>query len=159
IDDEHGDSATGTKPIYTPADGWVQGANCDACAVNSSLVNSSQVFSGTWHSITSGTGERTITMNFTGTAIDVFFVIARPTPSTLAQTNLTFTLDTDPTGKPISNDGVFKPVKQFPTLWNGMPMYTVRMFSLTGIPNEEHTLSIYSAGATNSLYAFDFAQY
>lgn len=84
---------------------------------------------------------------------------ARSAPSTLAQTNLTFTLDTDPTGKPLSNDGVVKPVQQFPTLWNGMPMYTVRMFSLTGIPNEEHTLSIYSAGATNSLYAFDFAQY
>ncbi|KAH9856875.1 hypothetical protein C2E23DRAFT_857098 [Lenzites betulinus] len=154
IDDEQGDIITGTKPIYTPADGWSQGATCTGCSIDSSLIDASQVLDGTWHSITSGTDERTITVTFTGVAVNAFFVIARPMPSTLAQTNLTFTLDPEE-GPDADTDTTL----QFPALIDGEPVYSARMFGVSGLPNREHTLKISSAGPTNNLYAFDYVQY
>ncbi|KAI0820108.1 hypothetical protein BC628DRAFT_928449 [Trametes gibbosa] len=164
IDDENGDSETGIKPVYTPADGWAQGATCDACAVNSSLVDASQVFNRTWHSTTSGMDERTITISFSGIAVDVFFIVARSMPSTLAQTNMTITIDVavdsqTPVVFPDVNDASYNFVHQFPSLVNGKPVYSARLFSQSGLPNEAHTLRIHTAGATNNLYAFDYLQY
>ncbi|KAI0827549.1 hypothetical protein BC628DRAFT_1288629, partial [Trametes gibbosa] len=154
IDDEDGDSATGTKPVYTPADGWAQGATCRACAVDASLIDPSQVYDGTWHATTGGTAERTITVSFTGVSVNVFFVIARPTPSTVATTNLTFTLDPDQ-----GADAEVTTLEQFPSLVDGQPAYSSRMFGVTGLANRAHTLVIRSAGPTNTLYAFDYVQY
>ncbi|KAI0779002.1 hypothetical protein BD413DRAFT_513499 [Trametes elegans] len=78
IDDELGDSATGTKPVYSPAGSWSQGAACAACRFAPPLLDPTRVRNGTWHDATYSPGgpALTISANFTGSAVYVFNVLA-----------------------------------------------------------------------------------
>ena len=48
IDDELGDSVTGVKPMYSPADQWHEHAQCPTCGVTMA-ADASKAFQGTWH--------------------------------------------------------------------------------------------------------------
>lgn len=66
VDDQTGDSRTGTKPTYSPAVNWIQGATCTGCLVN---PDPKSAFHGTWHDsiATPGSSAYTVSYTFSGT--------------------------------------------------------------------------------------------
>ena len=146
IDDEFGDSATGTVPTYAPQ-GWLQGQNCTGCSFNSRSVDIRRVFNGSWHDSTHvpGAPDLNITISFSGIAVYVFNIIALQAP-----TNLTFYLDG------AIADTFFHPTQPYGVM--GV-QYGVPVLSKTGLSNGPHTLEIVSGGPTQSLALFDYIEY
>jgi hypothetical protein len=72
IDDETGDSVTGVLPVYSPPDAWVYGPTCGTnCHVGDAqyvLVDTTNVYGGSWHETTYGPGRTppSISLSFTG---------------------------------------------------------------------------------------------
>jgi hypothetical protein len=63
IDDNSGDSVTGLKPVFQPADKWNYGPDC-GCFVQ---PDKSQVLDGSWHDTTAHLGDSiTMSLTFTG---------------------------------------------------------------------------------------------
>ncbi|KAM5535827.1 hypothetical protein V8D89_010445 [Ganoderma adspersum] len=143
IDDEYGDSVTGTLPDYFGP--WVEGAQC-RCSIRLDTTN---LFRGTWHGIATSSNEDripTITLRFTGVAIYVYNVLANSVLSAnfATGTRLAFTLDDAP-------DGHFQhnPTSSTQFLFNRL------VYSHTGLVNAEHVLVIQSDAG--SLCMFDYA--
>lgn len=93
IDDEYGDEVTGQKLVYSPAQGWTQGSKCTDC-----LYHPTTAYNGTWHDATQHPDDpdvRTITVNFTGTAVYVYNFLASYYIDTknLTVTYMTFEID------------------------------------------------------------------
>ncbi|KAH9912312.1 uncharacterized protein BXZ73DRAFT_107513 [Epithele typhae] len=151
IDDYYGDSVTGVVPIYKPTAEWADGNTCDACYVNSSNVDISKVFKGTWHDSTwypVNTGERSITLTFNGTAVWVYMILANQIQSTSTTTNLAFSLDEIPRGK----------FMHPPDKTNDV-LYQQLVFEKTGLALQTHSLEITGTGNEASLMLFDNVVY
>ncbi|KAI0658424.1 hypothetical protein C8Q70DRAFT_1055003 [Cubamyces menziesii] len=151
IDDENGDSVTGAKPSYLPDEGWSQGAQCPGCHVNPTLADVSRAFDQTWHDGTyhPGQPDRTITVSFTGTAVFVYNLIANVIQYTTTLTNLSFSID-----------GTY--MQQYMHVPDGSEeqiLYSVLVFSHTGLANQPHTLEMRAAGLNDSLILFDVVLY
>ncbi|EDR06589.1 uncharacterized protein LACBIDRAFT_328847 [Laccaria bicolor S238N-H82] len=151
IDDQFGDSVTHQRVDYYPSQNVWDDQTCgsDKCDI---VLDRSQVFDNTY---TAGTydpakvGSIGINMQFTGTAIYVFFIIANFLHGpTLNSAN--FSVD----GKPPVLFATTIPVT--PTV---IPHYDVLVFSLTNLSSALHTLNISTTGPTTSYVNFDYAIY
>ncbi|KAI0917599.1 hypothetical protein AcW1_007234 [Taiwanofungus camphoratus] len=96
IDDQYGDLVADMLPIYSPSGAWVQGDNCDGCALKPNEV---YAYNNTWHDSTYlavVSGYPTATLLFSGTAIYVYFIIINQAPNATGiqvNTDVYFTLD------------------------------------------------------------------
>ncbi|KAJ7468724.1 hypothetical protein FB451DRAFT_1039118 [Mycena latifolia] len=146
IDDTNGDEITGFLPIYEPRDSWNTDGACPKCAVH---PDPSLAFDHTWHDGTTNQNPPySVEIHFTGTAVYLFCIV---TPNniggTIANTNLTFTLDDTllPDGYTHMSDSS-SPIS-----------YNVSVFAAEGLKNVSHKL-IARTGSP-SLFLFDYAIY
>ncbi|KAI0326742.1 hypothetical protein GY45DRAFT_63408 [Cubamyces sp. BRFM 1775] len=151
IDDQNGDSVTGAMPSYLPDGGWAQGSQCTTCNIHPGLVDVSRTFDQTWHDSTyhPGQPDRVITVSFTGTAVYVLNLVANNVQYTTTLTNLSFSID-----------GTY--IQQYfhnPDGAQAQILYSVPVFSYTGLPNLPHTLEIRANGPSASLILFDAVIY
>ena len=156
IDDRYGDPEKNINVQYSPPSGWADGEDCLKCGINSAIVNTSMVFNGTWHDATAriggGTAARMISVEFNGSAVYVFNLVANTVKggSTTTFTNLTFHLD----GELVGNF-THSPISSAPII-----EYDVTVYSNSSLEHTQHTLDIMSASDTaDSLILFDYIVY
>ncbi|KAM5539937.1 hypothetical protein V8D89_006440 [Ganoderma adspersum] len=151
IDDESGDSVTGTKPVYGPDDSnyWKQGSTCSGCHITP-LIDKTQPFDGTWHDGTYSPGgpDLTISFSFTGTAVYVYNIVPNTVDFTDTLANITFTLDG-------SHAGTYLHVPDPTTVF----LYRQVVYKNTNLANQEHTVEMRSSGTNASLILFDYVIY
>ncbi|KAJ6582082.1 hypothetical protein B0H19DRAFT_927985 [Mycena capillaripes] len=142
IDDTKGDSNTGAQPVYSPATSFSLNSNCDGCSVH---ANPASAFDNTWHdsSQLNGAGPVSVTLSFTGTAIEVFCILAASTT-----TDLAFTLDGSPQ-KPYSRTPGSSPDY----------IYGESVFKVDSLTQGAHQLVVATNNPSGSLLLFDYAKY
>ncbi|KAI0714741.1 hypothetical protein C8Q76DRAFT_727913 [Earliella scabrosa] len=151
IDDFYGDSVTGLRPTYSPANQWISGDQCRGCDATP-LINGTAAFNRTWHDSTYHTDQlaRDIMLRFTGTAVYVYHIILNKgnNPLTTTLTNLSFYMDDvyvgNYTHQPEDNHDV---------------LYNVSVYVNTTLINKPHVLHIRADGPQASLILFDYAEY
>ncbi|KAF5373809.1 hypothetical protein D9758_000977 [Tetrapyrgos nigripes] len=158
IDDTTGDLVTGVRPIFLPVtEAWQTAESCAVEGVGEACVlrpDETLAFDGTWTAATHKSGEedRSIILQFHGTAIYVYFIL--PTDGALPfVTESNFILDDSPAGY-----FYLKPS----TVSNSEYLYheNALVFSKTGLTNNDHTLVISTAGLDHDVFInFDYAVY
>ncbi|KAF8197599.1 hypothetical protein BJ912DRAFT_953983 [Pholiota molesta] len=142
IDDSFGDSQTGLQVTYQP------GGGC--CAIKPDVA---QAFKGTYNAATynPGLGSVNITMQFNGTAIYVFFILANNQGdgiTTLTAAN--FTLD----------GNAPQLFQHAPDLTTTAFQYNQLVYSQTNLINAQHTLVVSTSGVNANVYVnFDYVIY
>ncbi|KAJ6542808.1 hypothetical protein B0H19DRAFT_957811 [Mycena capillaripes] len=136
IDDFNGDAVTGALPVYEG--GWNVDGNCTTCFVQ---PVSNQAFDHTWHDTT---GQNSVTLQFTGTAIYFFGIVPNTVPFADTLVNVTFTVD-----------GAFVGSYTHIPDTSSTILYNVPMLSAEGLSNKAHTL----VAKVSDLLLFDFAIY
>ena len=160
IDDTDGDPIGGSSLTLSPSGQWTPGQTCPACSVHSgntsSTVNVSQVFSGTWHQSifvpnVPGDPNNIVNVDFTGSAVYVYNIIANALPSesatTLTQVN--FFIDNDLVG-----NYEHVPQNTGPTF-----EYGVLVYANASIPYGAHNFIMSAQGPNTSLILFDYMMY
>ncbi|THV03973.1 hypothetical protein K435DRAFT_230092 [Dendrothele bispora CBS 962.96] len=151
IDDSLGDSVTGQRPTYLPeTPGVWEDETCGAgCFIQ---PDRSLAFDGTWTAATykpsNGVGNVSLSFNFHGTAIYIFFILANNQPNATTKTECNFTLD----GAVVGN------YSHSPTSSLDLE-YNVTVFSKTGLLNQDHTFQIGATGTDDVFINFDYAIY
>ncbi|KAF9478487.1 hypothetical protein BDN70DRAFT_836028 [Pholiota conissans] len=150
IDDSFGDSQTGLLPIYLPGGGVWKDETCIGCSINPNVANT---FKGTYTASTynPGLGSTNITMQFNGTAIYVFFILANNAGDGITSlTEANFTVDgTAPV--------LFS---HAPDLTTTAIQFNQLVFQQTNLINAQHTLVISTSGVNTNVYVnFDYAIY
>lgn len=148
IDDSNGDPFTGAMPDYEPVGLWAAGQGCPGCLAQ---PDKSKVYQGTWHDTThhgNDTVPKTVSFNFTGTALYVYCIIDNQ-PGYTTLTALNFTLDGDNAGWYV----------HYPNSAEGSFVYSVPVYSNNSIPNGNHNFVMTAGGQVDSLVLFDFASY
>ena len=147
IDDEHGDSVTGVKPIYTGE--WQ--TSCSTCSITLVNVNVNEAFDGTSHVGTyrAGGPPATVVVSFTGTAVYAFFIIPNAIPDTTTFLNASFELDG-------AGNAAYE---HAPDPASTETAYHKPIYAKTGLTNTNHTLLISAAGSLDSLLLFDYVVY
>ncbi|EIN12542.1 hypothetical protein PUNSTDRAFT_130800 [Punctularia strigosozonata HHB-11173 SS5] len=152
IDDENGDTRTGSPVIYSGTR-WNFGPNCSSCGIH---FDPDLIFDETWHETTNDPISNpewpklpSVTVNFAGSAIWVFCIVPNNiTPmkaDVLTLANLTFILD-----------GI--QVQSFVHVPSGSEfLYSHRVFSTEGLHPGPHILTFEVQNA--SYVAFDYAIY
>ncbi|KIK61830.1 hypothetical protein GYMLUDRAFT_165617 [Collybiopsis luxurians FD-317 M1] len=151
IDDTLGDSATGQRPIYLPVTGVWKDNTCTSCSLRPPTPSA---FKGTYTSATYYPYLKniSITFEFTGTAIYIFFVLANaPPPGVGATTAVNFTLDGSIMGTFNHSPNRSAPAFQFNE--------SALVFSQTGLENISHQMVISTAGNEQIFVDFDYALY
>ncbi|KAF9073937.1 hypothetical protein BDP27DRAFT_1214922 [Rhodocollybia butyracea] len=160
IDDGFGDSVTGQKPVFFPMDGWDVWKN-ETCppSICFLLPPTSSAFDKTYTQTTAhsgGFGPITITFDFTGIALYIFFILSNNnTGGIISGTSANFTLDG-------SLVGSFTHEPNPDTLEF---QFNVLAFSTTDIENITHEMMIISSALGNDpsaesfLLIFDYALY
>ncbi|THV03987.1 hypothetical protein K435DRAFT_714971 [Dendrothele bispora CBS 962.96] len=149
IDDSLGDSVTQQIPTYFPEHGVWEDQTCSGCAIQ---PDRSLAFGGTWTAATyhADIGNVSISFNFHGTAVYIFFILANdqgPGITTLTECN--FTLDGVVVGH-----FVHQPTTSLDLEYNAT------VFSQTGLPNKDHAFQISTTGVEDSVFVnFDYAIY
>ncbi|PFH48498.1 hypothetical protein AMATHDRAFT_149790 [Amanita thiersii Skay4041] len=143
IDDQLGDEVTGDKPIYQPSDRkvWVpQGTK------GGIKPDPKSAFNGTWTAAfyRANSPKISITLEFKGTAIYVFFILSKKTI-----TGCFFTLN----GNFLPLSGPFIKKSWLDT------QYNATIFSKTDLANSDHTLEISPQGTCDAYIYFDYAIY
>ncbi|KAF5387048.1 hypothetical protein D9615_001533 [Tricholomella constricta] len=147
IDDTLGDSVTGARPMFLPDDPGVwEDQTCGDCRVK---ADKALAFKGTWTSASYKGPDGTpisIRMNFTGTAIYVFLIIANIKTDTACN----FTLDGRHVGSFLHS----------PSSHHDRFQYNVAAYTGLNLPNIDHNLTISASGRDRHLYvSFDYAIY
>ncbi|ESK96476.1 hypothetical protein Moror_6984 [Moniliophthora roreri MCA 2997] len=148
IDDETGDSVTGAKVTYSPANQWSQGNSCTGCNVRPSNASA---YNGTWHDTTHFKGDtpRSVQFSFTGVSLSVFCILPPRSAQAIKTYDLTFTLDGESVGSPFSLEPESDEYQ-----------YDVAVISLNNLPNKDHRFMMQAASTTvDSLILFDYASY
>lgn len=147
IDDKYGDSVTGRVPEYLPSS-WQSGDTCSGCHVQ---LDHSQCHNGTWRDKTFNTGDEPtfVRVQFNGTAVYVYHILAPQIPGSDTRTNLSFTLD----GVPDPTSYLWNPTASDPGY-----RYNELVYANTNLINAQHTLEIHLVGAV-SLALFDYIVY
>ncbi|EJD35796.1 hypothetical protein AURDEDRAFT_188607 [Auricularia subglabra TFB-10046 SS5] len=154
IDDTLGDARTGAIPQYGQS--WrarsVGGAPCNECRAQ---PDGARAFKGTWHD--KSTYEKdpraTVSLEFSGSRIYVFFILFNDIGTSTKDTRLKFYLD----GSPDSAGDFLHPSDAA-----GEPyLYNQLVFDSQSLELGNHTLLIssYSDGESGSLALFDYAVY
>ncbi|KAJ3770466.1 hypothetical protein FB446DRAFT_744175 [Lentinula raphanica] len=155
IDDTLGDSVTGDRPTYLPGTSGVWEDNtCAGCALAPATA---KAFDGTYTAATynPNLNNISISFDFTGTAIYVFFILANnPDPGVSASTAANFTLD----GNLVST------FNHSPNSSSSAPNFyfndSALAFSKTGMKNISHQMVISTSGLNSNYYLnFDYALY
>ncbi|KIK58834.1 hypothetical protein GYMLUDRAFT_245909 [Collybiopsis luxurians FD-317 M1] len=151
IDDTLGDSVTGQRPLFLPSISGVWEDNtCKGCALQPPTSNA---FDGTYTAATynPGLNNISITFEFTGTAVYVFFILANAlAPGITATTAASFILDGFIAGSFTHSPDSSAPAFQFNAL----------VFSETGLENISHQLVINTVGYSDDIWVnFDYALY
>ncbi|THV03976.1 hypothetical protein K435DRAFT_835569 [Dendrothele bispora CBS 962.96] len=149
IDDSLGDSVTQQRPTYFPETvGVWKDQTCSDCKIN---PNKSLALDETWTAATYHPSDGNVSMsfNFHGTAVYIFFILANNISSATTKTECNFTLD----GAVVGN-------------YNHSPSsspdlnYKATVFSKTSLPNQDHTFQIGAAGLEYEVFInFDYAIY
>ncbi|KAM6500191.1 hypothetical protein JOM56_003205 [Amanita muscaria] len=148
IDDTFGDPVTGFKPVYLPSAAWTD-QTCTGCAVQ---PDTKSAFEGTWTTATycPGMHNMSITLEFTGVAVWVFFILANASEhgsSIVTNTQCNFTLDGQHAGS-------------FTDMSTSKIQYNVTSFSRSGLANVTHQLVISTNDYPfNAFVSFDYAIY
>ncbi|CAA7270986.1 unnamed protein product [Cyclocybe aegerita] len=153
IDDTYGDLVTGFKPIYFPhspkdSNPW-NNQDCHRCAITPDV---SRAFSGTYTAATYHPFIKSIsiTLDFNGTAIWVFFINANNAgPAVTTRTIANFTMDNGP---PVLYEHVPDPMKTEVD-------FDVPAYSRDGLNSTQHRLVISAFGDTDVYVNFDYAIY
>ncbi|KAM5539939.1 hypothetical protein V8D89_006442 [Ganoderma adspersum] len=151
IDDKYGDEVTGQVPLYTPSKGWAEGSNCNGCGISvSGGVDPHGPFNGTWHDTTVHPHDpsHTIALNFTGSAVYVFNMIANRVNHVSTETHITFFIDDEKVGQ---YDHTSDNTTEF--------HYQVPVYTNISMPYKEHSLKIVADGTQLSLVLFDYVKY
>ncbi|PFH48499.1 hypothetical protein AMATHDRAFT_65347 [Amanita thiersii Skay4041] len=140
IDDQLGDEVTGDKPIYQPSDGkvWVPQGIEGGIKADRKVAHNGTWTAASYHGDSS---KISITLEFKGTAIYVFFIL-----SSKETTGCLFTLD-----------GNF--LKLFFEKALSDTEYNVPVLSKTVLANSDHTLQISASGSLDTYINFDYAIY
>jgi hypothetical protein len=150
IDDELGDLITGELPVYSPGNGWIQGATCTGCGFHPDVQ---EAFNHTWHDTTHHTTDptRSVQFNFTGTSLQVFCILPNPTDPILTSTyNLTFTLDNVALTQTFVHESDLSTDFQF----------NASVFYMDNLSQSTHTFTMLAASTVvNSTIQFDYAAY
>ena len=151
IDDQFGDEVTHQPPVYTPSGGWAQGATCKGCAIRLAGGELDKTVNKTWHDTTVHPHDpkHTITLNFTGSAVYAFNIIANHQDGGVTtETHMTFWIDGEKVG-------------QYDHMPNNTTDFEFRVpvYANSTLPYGEHTLQIVVNGTTPSLVLFDYAIY
>lgn len=150
IDDTFGDPVTGFKPVYLPSAAWTD-QTCTGCAVQ---PDTKSAFEGTRTTATycPGMHNMSITLEFTGVAVWVFFILANATEhgsSIVNNTQCNFTLDGQHAGS-----------FHLPDMSTSKIQYNVTSFSRSGLANVTHQLVISTNDYPfNAFVSFDYAIY
>ncbi|KAH9911278.1 uncharacterized protein BXZ73DRAFT_13479, partial [Epithele typhae] len=149
IDDQLGDSVTGTVPTYDPI--TIEGSSCSSCSVNRGGIDKSQIFKGTWHDSSNRPAGQslTITAHFTGTAVYAFHIIPVNIVGVPLVTSLEFFLDGAQVGTYVN-----QPSSSAPSHF----LYQVPVFSKSGLSNTAHKFQIVSS-TDNTVTLFDYIVY
>ncbi|KAL5478441.1 hypothetical protein ACEPAI_2625 [Sanghuangporus weigelae] len=142
IDDQMGDPTTGRSISYSPADVWNDGQTCERCTARPSPA--SNAYMGTWKDATflppDDPGETAeivqASVPFIGTAVYVNCILTRSSSGPNGNTDLTFKIDN-------VTVGTFEQVPDGDTTYH----FGVTVFSMSGLGNTVHTLSIESGHA------------
>ncbi|KAJ8472332.1 hypothetical protein ONZ51_g8585 [Trametes cubensis] len=80
---------------YIPSEGsWSAGQTCMTCPIHPGIINSTQVYDGTWtYTIYDPGDTRSIQATFNGTAVYVYNVLANRVPGAATFMNLSFSID------------------------------------------------------------------
>ncbi|KIK61854.1 hypothetical protein GYMLUDRAFT_243025 [Collybiopsis luxurians FD-317 M1] len=153
IDDTLGDSVTGQRPLFLPTTVGVWEDNtCKTCALQPPV---SSAFAQTYTAATYNSGLKniSITFEFTGTAIYVFFILANaPASGITAATAANFTLDGTTVGSFAHSPNSSAPAFQF--------NQSALAFSKTGLKNATHQMVISTSGLSQDIFVnFDYALY
>ncbi|KAI0714729.1 hypothetical protein C8Q76DRAFT_435384 [Earliella scabrosa] len=166
IDDTHGDSITGLRPMYLPPSPvlWNLGNASSGSPVTAPLIDAGQVEGGTWHDATCGPGSAIpeIVLTFNGTAVYVYYIILDfdanlsrrifGAPFT-TYTSLAFYLDNVDVGR-YRHGPESKSVDQVYVL------YRVPVYVNPSLVDGPHTLRITANGSEfNTISLFDYAEY
>ncbi|PPQ88330.1 LOW QUALITY PROTEIN: hypothetical protein CVT25_012441 [Psilocybe cyanescens] len=152
IDDTFGDSVTKQKVVYVPPTGTWHDETCLSASGCAIVADPSQCFSSTYNAATfRSPQDMSITMQFNGTAIYVFFILANNMGDGVTTTTIAnFTLDNTQ-----------------PQLYTRPPdpstsalSYNQLVYSQNNLTNTQHTLVISTSGITTQAYVnFDYAIY
>ncbi|KAJ8087860.1 hypothetical protein PM082_006713 [Marasmius tenuissimus] len=140
IDDTYGDLVTGMKPSYYPSGNTIwQDQSCGTAQGCRIVLDTNLSYNGTYTAATYQTrmDSMGITLNFRGTSIAVYFILANDgyLPSTTTLTRCNFIL----------NEVVEKPYYHEPVKGRG-PEYNVEVFKKEGLQDQTHTLIIDTRG-------------
>ncbi|KAI4520429.1 hypothetical protein K525DRAFT_270799 [Schizophyllum commune Loenen D] len=151
-DDSPGNSVASIS--YDPAGAWFEGQLCESCRA---MPDRNTVYNGTWHHTTDDntidTQDTTMTIQFTGTALYVYCVIANNvSEGTGTMANYDFTLDGQDAGN------YHHDPENVTDYFYNVPVYTV-----SGLENDSHELIVNIAGGSgvsgSSLMLFDYFTY
>ncbi|KAM6500193.1 hypothetical protein JOM56_003207 [Amanita muscaria] len=151
IDDSLGDSVTGFKPIYNPPGSWAD-QTCSSCPIQ---PDRSLAYAGTWTAATytPQVQNLSITLQFTGTQILVYFILPNANQhgtSVTTNTYVDFTMD----GTYICN------YTHTPDMSTYNMNYNTTVFNMIGLGNTPHQLVISTHNVPyNSYLNFDYAMY
>ncbi|KAH8827301.1 hypothetical protein DL96DRAFT_1710436 [Flagelloscypha sp. PMI_526] len=95
IDDTFGDGA-GNKPNYRPASAW-ESKDCTGCLI---IPDPLKAYQGTWQQATYSPdmGSMSLEINFHGSAVYLYFILANTVPFATTETLCNFTIDGDVVG-------------------------------------------------------------
>jgi len=149
IDDTLGDAVTGVRPVYLPSTGAWDNVACPMCAIQ---PDPSFAFGRSWTAATYSPkiSNMSIQLNFKGTAIYVFFILANYAGAGITtETDCDFTLDGASRGKFV----------HIPSNSSDL-QYNQLVFSATTLPNDNHMLLISTSGLDHNVFVnFDYAVY
>ncbi|KAF8630449.1 hypothetical protein AX17_005426 [Amanita inopinata Kibby_2008] len=153
IDDTLGDEVTHVRPVFLPTTPGVwEDETCKGCAVQ---PDRNLAHDGTWTAATYNPTLQniSITLEFSGVAIYVFFILANANmegPTITTNTECNFTLDGQ-------HAGAFS---HFPNMNTYDLVYNANPFSATGLSNTAHQLVISTNGVDHNVFVnFDYAIY
>ncbi|KAE9402050.1 hypothetical protein BT96DRAFT_1017864 [Gymnopus androsaceus JB14] len=158
IDDSLGDSVTGQRPIFLPSTAgvWADQTQCSVVAAPCGLLPPiTSAFDGTYTAATYNPGldNMSITFDFTGTAVYIFFILANnPADGITATTAANFTIDGALSGTFSHSPDSSAPDFQF--------NQSSLAFSKTGMKNATHQMIISTSGLSENVWVnFDYALY
>ncbi|KAF9065708.1 hypothetical protein BDP27DRAFT_1228605 [Rhodocollybia butyracea] len=151
IDDTFGDSVTGQKPVFLPTTAWAN-QNCTGCSIQPPI---SDAFDGTYTAATyhPTMSSISITFDFIGTAVYIFFILVNnPASQITATTAANFTLNGALVGNFTHAPDPLLPDFQFNE--------SALAFSTSGLENSTHQMVISTSGLDVSIFVnFDYALY
>ncbi|KII86391.1 hypothetical protein PLICRDRAFT_288452 [Plicaturopsis crispa FD-325 SS-3] len=157
IDDKFGDARTGAQWAYLPDGAWNDGTNCPSCTAQPAA---SQAFMGSWHdgtfNVLPGSNNfpnqtLSASVNFNGTAVYVYCIVAHSASGPDGNMDLTFFIDGNTVGT-----FTLAPTGAQPNF-----SYNVSVFSMENLEPKPHNFTVQN-GHVNGLKALaiiDYLQY